>query len=475
MVSEVTPTERAFDQLLAQPRENNALRWVLIDPPSQTSGSTRAAQKSLCGLATAAASIGGPAENFEPMVHMLAVQAAPFARSNELIRRMVTAKVRGAEAIIVSDPFNDDSGLMRASGMPGELLLPWRTTAAMIGGAEYMGQLRLPSGSENQVFKRPDGLVVMVAWNRLPTEETLFLGNNVQQFDAFGRAAAPEFHGKEQTIRVGPSPTFVLGLHEAITRWRMAVEFEKRQVPSVFAKLHPNSLHFRNYFPQGVGGSMKIVVLQSRRADDGPNEKKPQAEPAGFMLDRWTIDPPQATFQLAADGEMKFPFEVELRNALFGKQPVRIDFKVEADREYQFSAYSELEVGTKDLTLEVTSHLDKEGTLIVEQLMTNSAEQLADFKCYLRARGHRRQRMQVYRLGKEVDRKVYRFGNGRDLVGKEMLLELEELNGPRELRYRFIAKDMPVNPEAAKQVKPDSHSRDRASVAPLSGGAAVGE
>jgi hypothetical protein len=87
----------------------------------------------------------------------------------------------------------------------------------------------------------------------------------------------------------------------------------------------------------------------------------------------------------------------------------------------------------------VFSHLDKDGTLIVEQLMTNSTDQLADFKCFLRAKGHRRQRMQIYRLGKDAARKVYRFPNGADLIGKEMLLEIEELNGPRELRYRFVA------------------------------------
>jgi hypothetical protein len=156
---------------------------------------------------------------------------------------------------------------------------------------------------------------------------------------------------------------------------------------------------------------------------------------------------------MAAGAETKFPFEVEFRKALFGKQPVRIDFKVEADQEYAFSVYSMLQVGTEDLKLEVKSHLDKNGTLIVEQLMTNNAEQLADFKCILRARGHRRQRMQVYRLGKELDRKVYRFAGGRELIGKEMLLELEELNGPRELRHRFVAEDMPVEPDVVKNKK----------------------
>jgi hypothetical protein len=451
LVSEGSPTEAEFAELLSLPRENKALRWVTIEPPPRRPNAMKSKESGLLQAATLASALGGPVTNVDELLGVAADYAAQLERSNELIRRMVAAKMHGADAIIVSDPFNDQNGLMQGSGMPGELLLPWRTTAAMIGGAEYLGQMRLPSHSQNQIFRRPDGQVVMVVWSQSPAEETLYLGESVEQFDIFGRTTPLASAGNDQTIRVGPTPSFVLGLNEAVTRWRMAVEFERRQVPSVFAKPHPNALRFRNFFPQGVGGSMKIVVLQSRRAEERLVSDKSPIEPSGFMPDRWTIEPPQSAFQLAADAEMKFPFEIELRNALFGKQPVRIDFHVEADRPYEFSAYSELEVGTQDLTLEVTSYLDKEGTLIVEQLMTNSAEQLADFKCFLRARGQRRQRMQVYRLGKELDRKMYRFGNGRELVGKEMLLELEELNGPRELRYRFIAKDTPASPEASKK------------------------
>jgi hypothetical protein len=44
-------------------------------------------------------------------------------------------------------------------------------------------------------------------------------------------------------------------------------------------------------------------------------------------------------------------------------------------------------------------------------------------------------------LGREPDRKVYRFPDGADLVGKEMLLEIEEVNGQRVLKYRFVASD----------------------------------
>ena len=103
----------------------------------------------------------------------------------------------------------------------------------------------------------------MVVWNREPTQEVLYLGDHVQQIDLLGRSKAAEVQKKEQAIDVGPTPTFVLGLHEAVTRWRMNAEFERPQVPSIFAK-HHNAFRFKNYFPQGVGGTVKIVVPQDR-------------------------------------------------------------------------------------------------------------------------------------------------------------------------------------------------------------------
>ncbi len=406
LASEKQLSDAKFAELLAMPKGNSAKRWVMIEPPAKISGAEDAG-------------------------------AAFETRATDLVRRLVAAKVSGATAIIVPKPFNDENGLMRANGMPAELLLPWRTTAAMLGGAQYIGQMQLPSGSENRIFLRGDGQVVMVVWNHEPTREVLYLGEHVQQIDLLGRSKAAEVKDKEQAIRVGPMPTFVLGLHEAVTRWRMSAEFEKRQVPSIYTR-HRNSFHFKNYFPQGVGGTVKIVVPQERGVVDSANGQESTTSP-GFLADRWTIEQPQTNFQLAANAETKFPFDIQLKSASYGRKPVRVDFTIEADEKLEFSIYRDLEIGTEDLLLDVKSHLDKEGTLVVEQTMVNSAAHTADFKCSLRAQGRRPQRMQVYRLGKNPDRKVYRVANAEDLVGKELWLEMEEVNGPRTLKYRFVA------------------------------------
>lgn len=439
----VEPSEKKFEELISKERTNSAQRWLSIEPPpaagfqpSTGNAIVAAPLQSLMGGAAYAGPAWIQAANELPRQNEL----NRMSRSSAFVHRLVAAKLHGADAIIFAKPFDDENGLMSADGMPKELLLPWRTTAAMLGGAQYLGRLQLPNDSPNEVFLRPDGQVVMVVWNDRPVREALYLGDTVRQYDILGRSNLLGLHNHEQTVEVTSTPSFVLGLNEAVTRWRMNVKFATTEIPSIFSRPHHDELVFKNFFPQGVGGTVKVVVLQDQDAADSAEAKQDPAA-ASMALDRWTIEPPQSSFQLAAGGETKFPFDVKLKNALYGRQPIRIDFTVEADERLQFSAYSELEVGTKDLTLDVKSHLDKDGTLIVEQFMTNHDKRTADFKCHLRSKGYRPQRMQVYRLGPTVDRKVYRFPDGSDLVGKEMLLEIEEVNGQRVLKYRFVASD----------------------------------
>jgi hypothetical protein len=417
-----TPSLAKLDTMLEKEHKNSALRWIIVEPPARPAGAA------------------------------LDNKPAVDEQFRELVLKLVSAKVHAADGIIVPNPFNDENGLMRANGMPAELLLPWRTTAAMLGGAEYLGSMPLPGGSANRIFVRPDGKVVMVVWNDKSSLETMYLGKKIQQYDVLGNLTFPKVEKNEHIIPVGPMPTFVVGLHEAITRLRMSLVFERQQVPSIYSRPHPNVLRFHNYFAQGVGGTLSFAVPKDENDDHvGMDEESPEPlEAAGALPDRLSIDPPQGVFKASKDGDAQFPFEIRLKNAMFGKQPVRIDFNVEADENYQFSVYRELEVGTGDLTLDIKTYLDDDGALVVKQMMTNRTGSLADFKCNLSAKDRRRKRMQVYRLGTEVDTKIYRYPNGKDLIGHDMWLEVEELNGgERVLRHRFKVVDSPKEDEAA--------------------------
>ena len=72
--------------------------------------------------------------------------------------------------------FDADTGLMKADGTPGELLLPWRTTAYMISGTQYLGSIVMPGGSRNYILTRGDE-AIMIVWNEKKTEEVINLGN----------------------------------------------------------------------------------------------------------------------------------------------------------------------------------------------------------------------------------------------------------------------------------------------------------
>jgi hypothetical protein len=380
------------------------------------------------------------------------------------VRKIIAAKEHGADAIFVSNPFNDKNGLMRQNGMPAALLMPWRTCAAMLSGAEYLGTVQLANGSQNRNFLRPDGQVVMVVWNAAPTQEKLYLGREIRQIDMWGQTTVPKIDDRQQVIEVGTLPSFVLGLSEPIARWRMELQFEHDHVESIFGVAHSNAIKFKNHFPQGTGGTIAIEAARPQ-IDDQP-EDAPAPETRALDADLWSIDPPQGSFSLSPGEEARFPFEVRLKNAIFGEQPVRVDFTVEADESYQFSVYRTMWVGTSDMTIDIKTHLDKEGTLVVQQIMTNKSDRLVDFKCSLRAKGHRPQKAQVYRLGPTPDRKVYRFPNGAALIGQQLLLEAEEIGGQRVFKFLFVVKDEPPTEEEEKAAADEAAKTARAAHGP---------
>lgn len=338
-------------------------------------------------------------------------------RARDLVDQMMAAKIKAADGIFLTNPISTEHGLMNDDGTPGELLLPWRTTALVLGGSKYLGSIRMPNGSHNHIYTR-GGEAVMVVWNEVPTQEVLYLGEEVRQVDIWGRMATPEQDGPRQVINVGMLPTFLLGINEQVSRWRMAVEFEHARMPSVFGTAHRNGIYVKNFFPQGAGGD---ITLHTPKV--------------------WKTYPQKMTFKLAAGEEMTKPFDVELKfEASSGKHPVQIDFDIHVDRRYQFSVYTDLEVGLGDVFIDVTSKLLPDGTLMVEQRMNNNLEKMVDFKCLLYAPDRRRQVNQVFRLGQGQDIKRYYFADGKDLIGKTFWLRAEEVGGLRILNYRFVVE-----------------------------------
>ena len=163
-------------------------------------------------------------------------------RVHDLVGQMLTAKIHGADAIFITEPFNDDHGLLSMKGSPGELLLPWRTTASLLSGTRHLGSIQLPQGSKNHLFQAPDGSVLMVVWSEKPTQEVLYLGQDLRLIDVWGRAKQPSHEEHRQVLDVDALPQFVLGIDPSVAQWRMHMKFEHTHIPSIFGQIHPNSL-----------------------------------------------------------------------------------------------------------------------------------------------------------------------------------------------------------------------------------------
>lgn len=391
-----------LDSALARRPSEGAPRWVLIEPIVNSDDPTYANER----------------ERHE-------------ARVREFIKQIIVAKKHGVDGIYIPRPFSGMEGVMNTDGTPGELLLPWRTAATLLGGAEYMGSLQLPSGSKNWLFIRPDKKVVMVAWNEQPCNEVVYLGDNVRQIDVWGKPHTPDHMEHRQVIPVGPEPTFVLGVNEHVARWRMSVAFEKTSLPSVFGVEHENTLLMRNEFPYGVGGSVELFVPDMMAGDPLSHNKK---------SDQWKITPEEGEVKGATGLTLRRPLLIELNDAAYGDQPIRIDFAINADKLYKFSVWRKLSVGAGDIDIQAVAFLDPDGRLIVQQQMRNLDGPHADFKCLLALPPRRRKRTQVFQLGVEPDIKTYTYSGGEELIDRTLTLRVEEIDGDRVLIYRFTAQ-----------------------------------
>ena len=336
-------------------------------------------------------------------------------RTRDLVQQMLAAKIHGADGIFVATPFDDKRGLMSDAGTPGELLLPWRTTASLLSGSKYLGKIRLPQGSENHLFETEENEVLMVVWNRKPQEEILYLGEKIRVVDAWGRSNPPQQQGYQQVLEVDSLPKFVVGLDPQIAKWRMQVRFTEDSIPSVMGFEHTNRLMMTNTFSQGAGGSVQLT---------GP--------------EGWQILPDHLNFKLSASESVRRPFQIILPfNANSGIATLQAEFNFTAGRPYRFNIFRDLKVGDQEIEIELDTRINEKGMLVVEQRMINHSAKLTDFKCLLRAEGHKTQRMQVFRLGNSYDLQTYVFPNGKQLVGTNLSLRAEEVGGSRVLNHRI--------------------------------------
>ena len=341
-------------------------------------------------------------------------------RIRDLVLRMATVRNHSVQAAFVSRPRDPEHGLLEKDSRPGELLLPWRTTARLIGSLRPQGAIHLRSGAQNLAFVGADRAVLML-WSAVPTEERIYLGDNVKSVDVWGRATSltNEVDGNQivQRIPIGPIPIFVIGVDRELLAFRMSVALNESGLDSFLGLRQQLNIRFTNPTQESLVGRFAV------RAPDN-----------------WQIDSPVQDWEMLGGRSSTHEIDVVLGNtSRIGDHDLPIQFLLDTVPPKVITVHKKVSVGPEGLDLDVTTRLTPEGELRVQIEMTNhtDVEQAYDCLLFPSAQRQHQRRYVTVAPGQTMRRYVY-WESGRELVGRRMLLRADEVNGPRVFNHSFV-------------------------------------
>ncbi len=337
-------------------------------------------------------------------------------RIRDLVLRMATVRGHNVQAAFASDPLNPQTGLLRSDGTPDIMLLPWRTTAAMIGSLKRTGSLRLPGGSSNMVLSNGEQ-TVMVLWNSAPTTEQVYLGEKVEIVDVWGNRTAAETVEVDgmtkHQIEATDMPVFVTGLHPLMTQFRMAVKLDRQSIDSLLGRSQTIAVQMDNPAGQAISGDVLMLVN-----------------------DAWNVPRYLTQWQIPAGAKREQPIPITLSsNATTGLQEIGLQFSLDRAGNKKFMVYRELRVGPEGLEVIITTRMDESGNLVVRLEMENSTEASQRYDCSIFPPGRQYQRQTLSVAAGERTRREFVLPNGQRLLGKTLLLRATEQDGRRVLNY----------------------------------------
>lgn len=342
-------------------------------------------------------------------------------RIRDLVLRMATVRRHRVEATFVSHPQDPDHGLLRPDGRPSELLLPWRTTNRLIGNLRQSGSLDLRSGAENAVFADDDRAVMMV-WADRPTEELMYLGEDVRHVDVWGRSTElpMEQSGGHlvHRIPIGRTPSFLVGIDPMLMAFRMSVTLQPRQLDSLLNIGQNVQVDFANPTSTSLLGRIHVQVPQN-----------------------WRIDQPTRTWDLLPERKTYEQYEVTLGNmATVGDYEIPIWFRFQTTPPREITVHRRLRIGPEGLELDAESRM-RGSEMIIQLEVTNSSPRPFTYQFFLFPREGRKDERRTVTVtpGKTV-KTFFSLPNAEDLLGKPMLLHAREQDADRVLNYIIVGR-----------------------------------
>lgn len=256
----------------------------------------------------------------------------------------------------------------------------------------------------------------MVVWNdaatsEKPVLETLYLGDELNIINIWGRDMVPEQIGSNQTIPVMPTPVFVTGVNIDVVRFRLSMQTDVKRISAI-----PNQAH--------------VIPFSCR--NDSAFPMSLQITPEGPRVGDWTITPASQSMNLESGVVGTGAFNLTLlKRGDTGRRLFQYNVKISGSNAVEFAVYDEMMIGNPDVSMEFVPQMNEKGELEVIQIFTNNTERVYSYDCRLTIPNRAAQKSRVTRQGFGRVEHVYIVKRGQELLD----------SGPMDMLFSAV----PVN------------------------------
>ena len=346
------------------------------------------------------------------MVEPLADERYPrTVRLANLGRRLVETCFQNVGGIFVLAPWDTRADLLSAQVDPREDLIVMRTVADVLGGAVPVSRTTINGQAKCLVFDR-NGQAILFVWDDYAPpqgrEHVLFLGEQAQQIDLWGRRRGLEAIGTRQVVRIGPAPTFIVNTPTWLMEFRRQFVLDPPMLEASFEAFE-RDIVFTNTYHEPISGLVRLI---------------PPPE--------WDVRPNRIPFALQPGEQFRHSITVRFPvNAEAGVTPLLGEFALDANRRYRILTPAWFELGLENVDL--NTYVYRVGSrVVVRQSLTNRTNRPVSFQGYLVIPGRQRinRTFAAFHPGQSLS-KDFILEDAAELVGKRIRVALKEIQGSR--------------------------------------------
>ena len=358
----------------------------------------------------------------DPWLSLTPINASDYSlavRVQDLAARMLkiaSASLLQQTTAWISNPSDQQVGVLDVDGGPREMFLPFRSMAGALSGMQNIGPLPIPSLGVNHLIVGGDQAKI-IAWSARPTTAQLYLGENVTAYDVWGRSVIIEkqmtSNGSEQRLTIDKWPVIIDNVDIRAARWRMGIGLEDPRIDPLVGQTQNLKVLFENPFDNRVAGQVTIMAKSILLED--------------------------ATANFDIEGKSNSVITVPVRvkpDANTAAAAIQLKFSVQGDAITTFVVDQEIQVGTSDFTIETRHEINNNNELRLTLDATNHKSVPLSFDCILLVPDRPRERTQIAGLKDQIS-KTITLDNASDLIGKTVWLRCEQIGSNRILNYRI--------------------------------------